>query len=120
MGKDCLTIPTPVLSGSGVRVLVAYSVYIEILAKSQPCGTPWLTFRQQRNSGRSLSVCLFSASNFTIIYIAFILEIARLLAALIRPNHLVRLSSWGSFIFRRRAIPMILGISLNYIALNSA
>ncbi len=28
-------------------------------------------------------------------YIPFILESARLLAALIRPNHLVRLSSWG-------------------------
>ncbi len=44
------------------------------------------------------------------LFIPFILETARLLAALIRPNHLVRLSSWGLIHWPRRAIPMILGI----------
>lgn len=43
MGDDSLTIPTPVLSGSGVRVLVVYSIDTEVTNKSQPCGTPWLT-----------------------------------------------------------------------------
>jgi hypothetical protein len=44
-------------------------------------------------------------------FIPFILETERLLTALFRPNHLVNQAHGVSFICRRRAIQMILGIS---------
>ncbi len=45
---------------------------------------------------RLLSVSLISKGVFPLRrFIPLTLEAARLLAALIRPNHLVRLSSWG-------------------------